>query len=395
MAVQSTPETPTLNRAAALLFGSYLVYGVFWGTWVVVFADLLTERGLTEGTVGLQLAALSVVSILTMTLVAPRLQRFPLTATIPLGHLFMGLGAVLVVVVPDDFLALSFVALGVGNGIIDVFVNVGGQAIEARRGRPVLQYLHASYNVGGIIGALIAGVVLTAGVGFGVPLAATGLAFGAAAVATARSRKLATVHTPIESGSRVALSVFVRSPALILPAVVVLSSFLVEGSMDIWSVIFLRRTLEASVLAGAIAFAAFSLAMTIGRVTAARLLFGMGYRATLLVSGFGAFGSGLVAALTHSTVVAAVAFLFMGFFISSAAPAAFGMVAESDEDPALAIAGMTTVGYSGFVVGPPIMGWLAVTAGLRTTMIVLVTTSLGVVVGGLGARRSRPGTARP
>jgi MFS family permease len=64
-------------------------------------------------------------------------------------------------------------------------------------------------------------------------------------------------------------------------------------------------------------------------------------------------------------------------------------VSETDEDPALAIAGMTTVGYSGFVVGPPIMGWLAQTAGLRATMLVIGLISVGVFAGGV-LGRGRP-----
>jgi MFS family permease len=181
-----------------------------------------------------------------------------------------------------------------------------------------------------------------------------------------------------------------------VPAVVVLSAFMVEGSMDIWSVIYLRHTLSASAMAGGIAFGAFSLAMAFGRLTAGRLFFGMGYRATMRISGVGSLVSGLASALTHSSVVAGIAFLFLGFFIASAAPAAFGMIAETDEDPALAVAAMTTAGYSGFVVGPPLMGWLAETVGLRSTMVVLVSMSLGVAVGGVvGGRGGRPADDRP
>jgi MFS family permease len=187
--------------------------------------------------------------------------------------------------------------------------------------------------------------------------------------------------------------VFARSPALVLPALVILSAFAVEGSMDIWSVIYVREELGAAAMAGAVAFAAFSSSMAVGRLTAGRLLFGMGYRRTIRISGVGSLASGLAAALAPGTAFAAVAFLFLGFFIASAAPAAFGLVSGTDEDPALAIAGMTTVGYSGFVVGPPIMGWLAQTSGLRATMVVIALMSAGVFAGGvLGRDRlgSRP-----
>ena len=157
------------------------------------------------------------------------------------------------------------------------------------------------------------------------------------------------------------LSVFKRSRRLILPAIVIMFAFLVEGSMDVWSGVFLRNTLMATALVAGIAFAFFSAALAIGRLTAGRVLFGLGYHRTIIVSGIGAFVGGIVAASTNSPAIAGVAFLVLGFFIASAAPAAFGMVGDSEADPALAVAAMSTVGYTGFVVGPPLMGWLAET----------------------------------
>jgi MFS family permease len=283
---------------------------------------------------------------------------------------------------PRTLLTLAFVVVGIGNGLLDVFVNVGGQMAETRHRRPVLQFLHASYNVGGIVGALGAGLALVGHVPFRTVLYAVVAIFGGAAIWCAASPWLRAQPAPEATESRASVAVLRRTPALILPAIVVLSAFMVEGSMDIWSVIYVRKTLEATVLAGAIAFALFSLAMAVGRLFAGRILFGLGYRRTIRISGIGALVSGPVAGLAGSAPWR-LAFLFLGFFISAAAPAAFGMVSGTDEDPALAIAAMTTVGYTGFVIGPPIMGWLAQTAGLRATMLVLVSVTIGVFLGGV------------
>jgi MFS family permease len=386
MAVQSQTFERSLAGTAPL-FGAYLVFGVFWGVWVVVFADWLAAQHITEGGAGLRLAALSATAIVTMTLVAPRLQRVRLGVTIPAGLLVFALGPLLLGTASGPGVTLGFAAIGVGNGLIDVFVNVGGQIVEARRRRPVLQYIHASYNTGGIVGALLAGALLAAGVDYRWPLALSACLFVIVGIWCARAPSLRERPDPASAASKVSLAVFVRSPFLIVPAMVMLSAFFVEGSMDIWSVIYLRETLTASAFAGGIAFAAFSLAMAIGRVTAARVLFGLGYRTTLLVSGAGTLASGAVAALASGAAVAGVAFLFLGFFIASAAPAVFGLVADADVDPVLAIAGITTVGYIGFVVGPPFMGALAEHVGLRATMALLVATGIGVAIGGVLAPR--------
>ncbi|MBI2237345.1 MAG: hypothetical protein HYU54_02305, partial [Actinobacteria bacterium] len=192
---------------------------------------------------------------------------------------------------------------------------------------------------------------------------------------------------PGRATNKVSLSVFLRSRALLLPAFVVLFAFLVEGSMDIWSVTYLRESLHASVFVGAIAFAVFSLAMAVGRLSVGQLLFSLGYRRTIQASGLGSLAAGTLAAVTSSTLVAGIAFLFLGLFIAAAAPAAFGLIGDSGEEPALAVAAMTTVGYAGFVIGPPITGWLAQVAGLRAIMGLISAAAVGVAAAGfIGGR---------
>jgi hypothetical protein len=188
---------------------------------------------------------------------------------------------------------------------------------------------------------------------------------------------------------KVSLSAFVRAPQLLIPAIIVISAFFIEGSMDVWSVLFLRRTLGATALAGSGGFAAFGLAMALGRAFAARILFALGYSRTVLFSGLVSLVAGGLAVLTTSPVAASGAFLVLGFAVAAAAPAAFGIAGGWGERPAAAIAALTTVGYSGFVVGPPILGTLADRLGLRVTMTALLVATAGIAIAGVfsGERR--------
>jgi hypothetical protein len=85
-------------------------------------------------------------------------------------------------------------------------------------------------------------------------------------------------------------------------------------------------------------------------------------------------------------LVAGLAFLLLGFSLASAAPAAFGLIEGSGEDPTNAIAAVTTVGYSGFIWSPPLLGWVAEAFSLRATMFVVVLATLGVLAGGIAAK---------
>jgi MFS family permease len=173
---------------------------------------------------------------------------------------------------------------------------------------------------------------------------------------------------------------------------VILFAFLVEGSMDTWSGLYLQDQLGATALKAAFAFAAFSTSLFLGRLFAGRVLYGLGRRVTIVISGLGAAAGGAVAAATSSPAVVAGAFLLMGFAISAAAPAAFGLVDEAAPgDQANGVAAVTTIGYSGFVWSPPIFGWIAQAFDLRAAMVVIVTSTAGIIVAGLMAPRRPPG----
>jgi hypothetical protein len=279
---------------------------------------------------------------------------------------------------------VGFTVVGLGTGIIDVFVNSAAHEIELASGRSVLQWVHAFYGVGGVTGGLGAGVALTLGAEPESLLLVTAVAQGAITAWVVSTEGLRIRGAAGGTGQRVTLAVFLARSALLLPGLVVLSAFFIEGSMDVWSVIFLRRTLGASVMTGAVGFAAFAAATATGRAFAARVLFDLGYRRTIVISAAGSLASGAFAVLTSSPVVASVAFLVLGFSLSAASPAAFGLAGS--EGGGRAIAAVTTVGYTGFVIGPPILGWLADAVSLRATMVAVVVATLGVAGGALSRR---------
>jgi MFS family permease len=383
-AMRPRADGRTLRSEIAPLLAGYWAFGQYWGVWVILVLEFLADHGISEGRIGVDYTILSVVSVLAMVFLTPRLQSLPAATTVPLSLLTLALGAVLQMFRPGWLLIVAFAVVGLGNGLIDVFLNVVAQRVEVRRRRPVLQWMHACYALGGVTGGLVAGVLLTAGLDYRFALGWAAAGTVAAGIWNARTASRAPTADRPDSG--LSISAFRRAPALLVPAFIVLSAFLVEGSMDTWSGLFLRHQLDATAMVAALAFAAFALAVFLGRMFASRTLFGLGYRRTILVAGIGAAAGGLVAATTDSPLVAGLAFLLLGFSISSAAPAAFGLVEGSGADTTSAIAAVTTVGYSGFIWSPPILGWVAEAFSLRATMLVQVLATLGVVAGGIIAR---------
>src|SRR5262245_34208234 len=168
----ATPEAER-RRIPALLTG-YWAFGQYWGLWVILVVRIQSDHGLSFGRMGLLLALLSLVAIIVMAFVTPRLARYPLGALCALGLSTLGVGAVGMAALPTSWLWLAFAVAGAGNGMIDVFLNTEGQRVEAITRRPVLQWLHALYAVGGITGAAVGGLVLATDTSFRI-----GMLFGA------------------------------------------------------------------------------------------------------------------------------------------------------------------------------------------------------------------------
>jgi MFS family permease len=171
-----------------------------------------------------------------------------------------------------------------------------------------------------------------------------------------------------------------------LPAMVIACGLLLEGSLGIWSALYLRRGLSASVLFGAAALAAFALSMATGRAFAARMLFRFGYRATIAASGTGTVSLGAVLALSSSPYLAGAALLALGFFLAAAVPAGYGMIGGARERRDAGVAWATAVSYLALMIGPPIMGWLADAVGLHATMLLLALLAAPMAAGALPVR---------
>ncbi len=383
------PEVASISSRATLpLLAGYWAFGQYWGVWVILVFDFQRFHAMSDSRLGFSYTTLSLTAVLVMLLLAPRLQPLPLSFSVPISLVSLGVGSFAIGYLPTSAIVVGFLLVGLGNGLIDVYLNVAAQRVEVATKRPVLQWLHASYALGGVTGAAVAGLLLMADLDFRLGLLYATIALFVTAIWNLRTAP--QERGPEGTATSLSVSALRRTPALWVPALCVLFAFLVEGSMDTWSGLYLRDQLGATAGMTAIVFVAFSGAIFLGRMFAGKVLFGLGPRSTILIAGVGSAVGGLVAVLTDDPVVVGAAFLLLGFTISAAAPAGFSLTEDIDEDPTNAIAAVTTVGYTGFIWSPPLLGYIAQTADLRAAMGVIVVATLGIVGAGLIAPRSRP-----
>lgn len=369
-------------RHLAVVLSAFAFFGTFWGVFAVLLADKSRALDLSPGPLGVALFVGALASILAMAALGWTSDLLGRRLFIVLSAAVFGIGVVGLAFAGSYFaLIAALVVLYASSGLYDVGINAAAVDMERVSGRRVMAYFHAAFSAGGFLGAVSAGILLSAGLDYElvyllvlIPLAAT-----MAAVATTNSPASGGVSdgsAPDSSAGR--FSLFMSGPLLLVAAIATLG-LLSEGEMEHWSGIYLRETLGLSALAGGSGVAVFFGAMAVGRLGAAWAIQRFGNRTTLLFAGsLTAFGMTTSLATTEPFLVVA-GFLFVGLALSAVVPIAFSMAGAAAPDRAgAAISVVTTLGYGGFLMGPVIVGGLAEIFGLRLALATIPVAGVAI-----------------
>jgi fucose permease len=382
------PDPAALRRSRAATRVQFLVLGVLIGAWGAHIPSIKAHHGLSEGSLSAVLLAAAVGAVSSLftagrVMAALGARRTAAGAAVLGGGL---LGSVLAFQgLPMSLLLLQVMALGACMCLFDVALNTEGTTLERLGGRPVMSHLHGMFSVGGMLGAGAVAALLGVGIAPGVQLWSLGLGVALVAVWAARGmlqeEGRATAGTPQSSAQ--AHFVWPRGQLLVI-GLLILAGMTAEGAMYDWCVLYLQQELGQPQAQAALGYAVFSASMAASRFAGDALRARYDER-TLLRCGAGlAAGAMAVVLLSAHPVVAWVGFALVGAGLAPVAPILFSAATRvPGVSPAAAIASVTSVGYSGFMLGPPLIGALA-TASSLTWALGVVVLAAALLAGGAG-----------
>jgi MFS family permease len=284
-------------------------------------------------------------------------------------------------------LIAALILFGLCNGAMDVAMNAQGVAIENRYSRPIMSSFHGLFSLGGLAGAGIGGIILSLGISPTVHVLAMTLLLLSLGLVALRGLLPASVdqvsHEPVlalPSGPILGLSILA------------FFTLVGEGAMADWSAVYLRNVLQAGPGLAAAGFAAFSLTMAIGRLTGDNLVDYFGpVTLVRLSASLAAIGLG-IALILSNPVAAIVGFGCVGLGLSNVVPVLFSAAGRMPGISAgSGIAAVATSGYSGFLVGPPLIGFVAEAFTLGVALgLVVVFIGLVAVFAYIIDRAQRP-----
>jgi predicted MFS family arabinose efflux permease len=407
-----TANRPTVERAvtraSAAVFVVFVLNGFNFASWASRLPAVRDALSLSAAQVGVllligsigSLAALPLSGLVVQRLGAPRTVSFFAAANVA-GLLVAATG-----VATGQLLVVGagLVLFGVGTGVWDAAMNLEGALVEQRLGRTVMPRYHAGFSVGTMIGAGVGAVAAQLGsavlthllVVLGLSLVGTLWAvrsFLPAGHFDADAHEAATTDadgaspaTAPDARRRGAFGAWLE-PRTLLIGLVVLAAALTEGSANDWVGLAVVDGFDQSHAVGALTFGVFVTAMTAMRLLGTVLLDRYGRIAVLRLCGGLAMVGLLIFGLVPWLPLAMVGVVLWGAGAALGFPV--GMSAASD-DPVRAparVSVVSTIGYSAFLAGPPLLGLLAQQVGYRHALLAI---AIPVVIGLLVVRAAEP-----
>ena len=379
----------TRNAVAA----TFALNGFCFTTLVSRLPDIRSDLDLDNGSLGLLLLAIAAGSVLALPSGGRLIERFSAAGVVRIGAGCVASGLLVsmlgATVGSVPLTAAGFFVNGIGVGLWDVAMNVEAAEVERRLGRTIMPRFHAGWSLGGFAGAAI-----------GIPMAALHaplllhVSGGAilALVATWFAANTFLPPTPVPEERAAAGSAW-REPRTLAIGVMVMSFAVAEGTANDWLSLALIDGYDARHWVGVAGFSLFVVAMTTGRLLGPLLLDHFG-RAPVLWATAAATGLGiLLVVFGDSVVLIALGIVIWGLGASLGFPVGMSAAADDPVRAAARVSVVSTIGYTAFLAGPPLLGQLADAVGTLEALLIPAALMVPAAITVFAARPVRPAMA--
>jgi MFS family permease len=375
------PSGPSVKRAKWALAMLFLVDGVGFGSWaghVPVFKQFLR---LENGSLTFVLVSLIVGGIITMPLTGQLVARYGSRHVVRAAAVIYVLMVALLAQSSSLLFLILFAGLyGAAKGALDVAINAQAITVEKQYGLPIMSFFQGCWSAGGLLGAGAASLMLQHG---GTARSDLSLIAGVLILCALWAMPLLAGELGGETVKPRGSARFLWPDAALLRlAALAFFGLMAEGAIGDWASVYLHSNVGVTLSLAAAGYAAYAIAMAAGRFSGDWLAQRFSGKNILHASGL-LIAAGMGCALLIPFWWPAVCGLMLtGIGTANIVPVVWGAAGRDKRMGAgPAISTVTTVGYCGFLTGPPVIGSLAVVVGLRPAMAVIALAGILVAAG--------------
>jgi len=373
------PPNASPGRSRVAVGSAFFLSGLCFSSWASRIPTIQQKLGLSESLLGSLLFALPLGSILSSFFSASIATRFGTRRVLTVAMLTNGVVYISLGLARTPLmLASTLFVIGCLGNITSVALNTQAVGLEKIMNRPIMASLHGLWSAAGFVGAAIGGMMLALAVPpvwhFAAVYLLLLLGIGVNQQWFLHSQK-ATQTRP---------KLLVRPPAGLLGlGLIAFCSMICEGAMFDWSGVYFQRVLQAGPATVGLGYGAVMGAMATSRFLADPVTGRLGPRKVLTACGLLVM-TGLLLAIAYPTILTGVAgFVLVGIGTSAVVPLVYSQAGKTEHtSPSAAIAATSTIGFLGFLLGPPMIGWIAGVSSLRWSFLVIAMMGLGITLMG-------------
>ncbi len=386
---QATRLSGVLVRARVAISVLFLVDGTVFGTWAALIPSFQHRFALSAGELSWVLVGIVIGAMVSMPTAGRLTSAFGSKRICVVAGLTFP-GCLLALMLAPNFgsLIAAGVLFGVCKGLMDISINAQGIAVENTLGKPIISSLNGFWSFGGLAAAATMSFALQQGVGVSWLLG--GMAVSLMTMTLIVQKHLLREERAAAAAARPARRTLPNGRLLRLAAMAFLALFS-EGVLLDWSAVYAHTVAHVSLATAPVAFAAFSICMAAGRFTGDLFTARWGTLASLRLSAALMIAGMVVATLWQTWAATLSGFMIVGFGLANLVPIIFraaGQAHELGAGPGVAV--VSTLGYTGFLCGPPVVGFLAAFAGLPVAFCLVIVFGLVLAATGKQAIRNAP-----
>jgi MFS family permease len=372
-AASNTYPKKMLRIAVGCMF---FMAGICFASWASRIASIQQTLGLTDAALGGVLFSLPVGLMLSLPFAGWVIgktgsRNLLIIALIAYATALIGLGSAHNVIQ----LIACLLCFGFASNTVNISVNTQAVAAEGLYDKPIMASFHGLWSLAGFAGAGIGTFMIGKNI---IPQHHFILIFFVIIAGVIYSSR----YLKQDKGGAQEGPVFVMpDKSLIKLGIIAFCSMMCEGAMFDWSVIYFKKVVLAEQAWIGAGYTAFMLTMATGRFIADWFAHRFGLKRTLQISG-SLTAVGLIIAVLFPYLPTAIGgFLLVGFGVSSVVPMVYSAAGKSKTmSPGVALAAVSTIGFIGFLVGPPIIGFIAGASSLRASFTLIACMGVSVVV---------------
>jgi MFS family permease len=354
----------------------FFTQGLCFASWASRIPDIKNLLSLSDAGLGSVLFALPAGSIAGLPLSGWVVGRLGSKRVLLFGALVYVLAMVSIGLVSATWqLVASLFCFGVTGNLVNIAVNTQAIGVENIYKKSIMASFHGAWSLAGFSGATLGTVLVSNRVP---PL----LHFLSVAVFCYVAIFVAhrfTLRGNISSGSQP----FFAKPdnALLALGVIGFCGMACEGAMFDWSGVYFQKVVNAPMTMTTVGYVAFMSTMSGGRFAGDWLANLIGRKKMLQLSGIFISAGLMVSVLFPFIVPVTIGFLLVGFGVSSVVPLVYSAAGKSPTmSPSMALAAVSTISFFGFLIGPPLIGFIAEEASLRYSFAVIAALGLGTTI---------------